>query len=511
MSQIHLDSGTPRSAGHAVACAFVAALGIRFALAWATPVINSDGPMYLAQAGSIMVGDFAGAIVDHSYAPGAAALIALVARCGVPLGAAGYVVSVLAGGLAVFPLYALSRAAFAPRTATAVVFLYAFLPVPARLSASVLSTGLFTFVSCLALALAAQLHARPHPRTALLAGATVAFAYAVRADGVVLMPFALASALLARGLRNGARLLLGVLVAAPLTMAASAYARYAHSGDGWTVTNKLGGELAARFVDLLAIPSGRVFGLFWEDLSEGIFLPFLPFLVTGLLVRKQAGGAGLRRVGLVLIAVWAAGLLKYTDATGIMSKRYVAPLAVLLLPWSAHGLLAVAAAIARAARGGGRTTALASAVAVWLLCASCVPKLLRVHDGSRLVEKTAGLWLRENAPPGRPLLCGGSYIPFYAERPAVPPWIARLPIDRAFYELRRRGVEFVVCDRGLGDFAPAFIRVLEERRTPRVMSFSREESGTVDVYRLPRRASPDRRATRASPRRALPTRAWNDR
>lgn len=500
LDQPPLETEDPRTAGRTVACAFLAALGVRIALAWATPVINSDGPIYLAQARSILAGDLAAAVVDHSYAPGTAALIALVARCGVPLGAAGYAVSVLAGALAVFPLWALARAAFSPRTAVAAVLLYAFLPVPARLSASVLTTGLFTFVFCLVLALAVQLHARPRVHTALLTGCAAAFAYAVRADGLVLAPAAFAAASFARDRRPAGRVFLALLVAAPTAAAAWAYARFGHTSEGFTFTNKLGGDGVWRFFDLPSLPSRYLLGLFWEDLAESVFVPFLPFLAAGLLVRARSGDAVVRRALLVVLVIWSVGLLKYTDASGIMSKRYVAPLAVLLLPWTAHGVLAAVAAVARAARGGEGATAVASAVAVCLLCLGCVPKLVRTSGTSRRVEKTAGLWVRGLVPPGQPILCGGTYVSFYAETPTAPKWIARLPVERAFAELRRRGVSLIVRDRGLEDYAPGFIRALEKRQLPELARFRGERSDDVVVYRLPAPGPSAHRSARAPDR-----------
>jgi len=482
--QAPLESEHHRSAGYAVACAFLAALGIRAALAWSTPVINTDGPIYLAQAQAIMRGDFGAAVVDHNYAPGTALLVALAARCGLSLDVAGYLVSVLAGALVVFPLYALSRAAFAPWTAIAAVFLYAFLPVPARLSASVLTTGLFLFVSILGLALAAQLNAQPRARTALLAGAVAAFAYLVRADGLVLLPFAIAAAALAQDRRVAARLLLTVLVLVPSVVAVWAYGRYAHSDQGVAFTNKLRVEAVGRFLSVLSFPPARVFGLFWEDLAEAVFVLFLPFLAAGLLLRDRRGDGRLRRAWLIVLLVWSAGLLKYTDATGVMSKRYTAPLAVLLLPWVAIGAIGAARGVARVARTGKRGSAWAPAVIVGLLCLACVPKLLKTPGSDRLVERIAGLWVRDVAPAGKPILCGGTRVAFYAERPMAPRYLATLPIHRALMALRRRGVEYVVCDEGLGEYAPAFVRALQARRLPMVKRFSLAGMREVEVYRL---------------------------
>lgn len=479
-----LEGKRPPSDRVLVACAFLAALTVRALIAWATPVINSDGPIYLAQAEAIMAGDFAKAVVDHSYAPGTAMLVALVTLCGIPLGAAGYVVSVLAGALAVFPLHVLSRAAFPRRTAIAAVFLYAFLPNPSRLSGSVLTTGLFLFVSCLGLALAAQVHTRPHVRTALLTGIIAAFAYMVRADGLVLLPFAAAAAALARDRRTATRIALAVLVLAPTVAAAWAYSRYAHTGEGVSFTNKFRIGHGERFLSLLSFPPAQVFSLFWEDLTEDIFALFLPFLVAGLLVRAQGGDARIRRALLVAVVVWAAGLLKYTDATGVMSKRYAAPLAVLLLPWTAHGLLAAAGAITRVARAGERATGWAPAVAVGLLCLACLPKLLRIPEGHRVVERMAGLWLRDVSPAGRPILCGGTRVGYYAGRRVAPRGLTHLPIDRALWELRRRGVEYIVNDPGLEDYAPAFVRAVRLSGLPLAGRFTLEGASPVEVYRL---------------------------
>ncbi|MEK7866262.1 MAG: glycosyltransferase family 39 protein [Planctomycetota bacterium] len=469
---------SPSSRTHvAVFWAFVAALGVRLGIAILAPVINSDGPLYLTQAETLLRGDFSRALFDHNYAPATGALISVALFLGLPPELAGRLVCVLAGALAVFPLHALARRAFSAPVAAAGVFLYAFAPVPAHLSAAVLTTGPFLFVSLLALGLSAQLRETPRAWTALLAGTAVAIAYATRADGLVLLPFAVAAGLFARGRGRGARVLLALLAVAPAVAAAAIYVRM----GGASITHKLDATEWERFL-ALALPSRYVLGLMWEDLGEAIFLPLVPFAVLGLAARAKGGDRVLRIACLVLVAVWAVVLMRYAWATGAMSKRYTTPLAVLLLPWAAAGLMHAAEWCAARMAVGARGKAWACALAVWIACVACVPKLLRTHDGDRLVEKAAGLFLKDQPGPRSAVLCGSTCVPFYSGLPPAPIVLATYPPDRAFSELRRRGVTYVVKDRGLEALAPEFVKALQ---APRVTPLGRiTVSGSDDVLEV---------------------------
>lgn len=467
--------------------AFVAALGNRFAVAFLSPVINSDGPLYLTQAEALLRGEFARTLLHHNYAPVTSALISLALYVGLPPEAAGRLVCSLTGALAVFPLHALARRAFSALVAAAAVFLYAFAPVPAHLSASVLTTGPFVFVSLLAVALLAQLREAPRPRTALLAGTAVAIAWATRADGLILLPLACATGLAARRGGWAARFGFALLALAPCAVAVAAYASFGAGQETGPLTRKLDSVQWARFLDP-DLPTPYVVGLLWEDLGEALFLPLVPFLVVGLLVRPREGDRVVRCACLALVVAWIVVLSQYAMTTGAMSKRHTTPLAVAMLPWVAAGLLASARWVAGRIAAGDRAKAWACAVTVLVACGACVPKLLKQGGGARMAEKAAGLWLRDHADRRAPVLCGGTRVPFYAGLPQAPTSLARHPPNRAFGELRRRGIEYIVKDRGLEAFAPEFVR---ELRPPRVTPMGRIQvdgsEKVIEVFRLPQR------------------------
>lgn len=450
-----VDRSQERPAGAlALAAACCTAFVVRCVLAGRSEMINTDGPIYLAQANSLLHGDLQAALRGSFYAPGTAAGIALFARLGLPLETAGYVFMAFCGALAVLPLHAIARRAFGRNASVAAVWLYAFLPMAARLGAQIYSTTPFLLFAVTSVALAVSLIERPSWLAALGCGLAGAVAYATRVDGLLLLPFGAAAALLARA-SLGRRLALAGAVVLPTVLAVVAYASCAGTEPGVWFTKKFSQDNWSRFC-ALTLPPASLLRLIWEDLAEALFVPFVPFAAAGLLLPRDAKGRRGRVLLAVLCLVWLACLLKLCATTGQSSKRYTTPIATLLLPWVAVGLLALGRGVARLLRGGDRARAWASIAVVALACVGCVPKLLKVHEGNRIVERLAGEFLRRLPEPRGPILCGSTCVPYYAEVTSVPAWWAKLSRAQVFHSMRIEGVKYVVLDRGIQDLAPAF-------------------------------------------------------
>ncbi len=445
-------AGLPRG----VWAAFGLAMALRTVLALRTEVINTDGPMYIGLARVFLDEGVLRGIERSGFAPVYTGLIALGGALGLPLHVSAYGVTCLLGSLVVFPLYALARAAFDARVALLTVCLYAFLPVPARLSASLYTTAPFLFLTLSSLALSARLARAPSATCALAAGFTAALAYATRPDGLLLLPFVLAGAAVASGWRPRGRVALAVLALLPVIALVVALQQAAGTPEASPLTRKLSRAGWERFLDVL-VPTTYVLKNVWEDVAESIFVPFIPFATIGFLAWAPRAGRMLRAAALALCVLWVFSFFKYAGTTGGMSKRYAAPLAVVLLPWTVQGLLLLAAGVTWATR---RAAAQTPTVVVVLACAACVPKLMRTHEGDRIVEKAAGEYLRTLPEPRGPILCGSTCVPYYAEVDTRSLRIALLPPARVFPRLRREGVRYVVRDRGLVGFAPEFARSL---------------------------------------------------
>ncbi len=436
--------------------AFGLAMAVRTVLALRTEVINTDGPMYIGFARVFLEEGVLRGIERAGFAPVYTGLIALGGALGLPLPVSAYGVTCLLGALVVFPVYYLARAAFDARVALVTAFLYAFLPVPARLSAALYTTAPFLFLALSTLALAARLARKPSATSALAAGFTVALAYATRPDGLLLVPFVLAGAAAARTWRPRGRVLLALLAMLPAVVLVIALQQAAGTPEASPLTRKLSREGWERFLEVL-VPTQYVLKNVWEDVAESMFVPFVPFAAIGFLASAPRAGRMLRVAGIVLCLLWVLSFFKYAGTTGGMSKRYPTPMVVVLLPWTVQGLLLFAAGVTRAT---GLVPARAAAVVAVLACAACVPKLLKTHEGDRIVEKAAGEFLRTLPEPRGPILCGSTCIPYYAEVDTRSVRLARLPLPKLFPRLRREGVRYVVRDRGLIDYAPEFARSL---------------------------------------------------
>ena len=432
----------------------LAALLIRIGIAVRTEVINTDGPLYLVQAKAILDGDFRAALKGSSSAPGTAAGIALLARCGLPLEAAGWGLSALAAALVVFPLHAIARRGFGPSVALATVLIYVVAPVPARLGAQIYSTSLFLLLVVTAVAFALSVLHRAAVSSALLCGTAIALSYATRVDGLVVLPLAFLACLRAPATTRR-RLLLAGAVALPTLLAVAGYSLFVASEHGVWITKKFTPEEWSHYLTL-ALPSRYALSGIWEDLTETLFVPFVPLALAAVFVRPAPEGRKTRVAVLLLCLVWAACLVRLCQSTGAMSKRYTTPMVVLLLPWVACGLLAVARALARLVRRAEPCPRWITATFVVLACAACVPKLLRLHEGDAILEKLTGEYLRRLDDRGEAILCGSTRVPYYAGTSSVPVRWARLEPRQVYRALRVTNVKYVVRDRGLIDFAPEF-------------------------------------------------------
>lgn len=474
---IDRDPGFPRAAW----ASFAVALCVRVILVLRTEVINSDGPVYLQMARTFLTKGVLRGFENAGLGPVYAALIALGGSLGLPLDVSAYGVTCLLGSLVVFPLYALARAAFDARVALLTVLLYAFSPVPARLSSSIFTTAPFMFLAISALALEVRMARRPSATLALAAGFLVAVSYATRPDGLLLVPFLLAGAAAARDWRPRRRVLLALLALLPVIALYLALQQTAGSAAGSPLTSKLSRAEWEKFLDVL-LPTRYVLGQVWQDVAESMFVPFIPFAALGLLASAPRAGRRLRAAGLLLCLLWVFSFCKWAGTTGSLSKRYAAPMAVVLLPWTVQGLLLLAAGVTRAS---GMAPARAVATVAVLACAACVPKLLKTHEGERLVEKAAGEYLRTLPEPRGPILCGSTCIPYYADVEVRAARIALLPREQAFARLRRERVRYVVRDRGLAGLAPEFTQslgppdatLIRQVRVPGCES-------VVDIFRL---------------------------
>ncbi len=181
---------TQRSALRIALLVLLAAAHRIIIVAW-TPVIAADGAFYLQAAKDFAAGNIELALEHSRLHPLHMILTATLRELLGSFEAAGYTVSILAGSLAVIPLFALVRMVWNERVAVATSILYALHPTFSLEGSEVLNTGLYqsllvTSVTCIVMALADR-NWLCYP----VAGLLGALAYLTRPEGVILGPMAL--------------------------------------------------------------------------------------------------------------------------------------------------------------------------------------------------------------------------------------------------------------------------------------------------------------------------------
>ena len=447
---------TIHPAGSAALLALLA-VGHRAMIAAWTTSLSTDSAYYLWTAEAFAKGEVDRALRAfsgfHPLYP------VLTAVFGIPLGdleRGGYLVSVLAGGLGVVPLYFLVRELWNARIARWTGLLYAFHPPLSLESADVMTTGLFLglFLAALTLWILA-LRGAPWPYYPL-GGVVAALTYLVRAEGIAL-PAALAAGAAAAAWRGRAgtrgRLAGGVLTAAVAwILIAGPYLIWLHGAHGrWTLTARSSAtRLWANLHKQIPPPPPATgsaaptpanpdpatllkpaetsadpvlardpfFQLATKKILQAVYWPILPLMALGFIFNRSLGGRkGTLVVALILVAVLSGPTLLAFALSRYYrpSHRYFLPGVTLLLPWAAAGAVVLYDALSRVASTArpGRLvvvrTVFFAAILVPLLY-----KTVRPHRREETSFREAGAWLRpREMPEPRRLLSTSVKIAWY--------------------------------------------------------------------------------------------------
>lgn len=430
------------------------ALGHRALLALLTTTLSADSALYLRSAELYAQGKFGDALLAYGgLHPLYPLLISWFGRLVGDFVAGGYVVSVVAGSLAVIPLHSVVRTLTSPRLALWAGLLYALHPELAMESSEVMTTGLFLLFFLGAISLFVLALRSNSPRSLVGSGVSVALAFMTRPEGVLLLPaFAVGLGIeLVRRRRRGEpgarRLLAGVGIgAAAALLICLPYALGLRVRTGaWSMTPRATASfLWGRVVSSLRGDKGerpstpeasfrkasplRALG----KVNRALYPYALPFLAVGLAL-------GRRRVGRwsELWLLWGSAFL--TAAPALLayllsahfrpSHRYFLPATALMLPWMAAGLTAVYDGLARTRRGPRWGAALLGCFALVLLVRSV--RWRRPEERSFL---EAGRWLRAQPGEGpRRIVSSSDKISYYGgcDHLPLPPYVSEERRERA--------------------------------------------------------------------------------
>jgi 4-amino-4-deoxy-L-arabinose transferase-like glycosyltransferase len=426
-------------------------------------VLFTDGPRFIHLARVIAQGDWERAL-EHPFHPLYPALMAALQPLAGTWERAGAYVGIVAGTAAVAAAYALLRPGFGRIGARIGALLLAVHPRAIEYSGDVQSEALYLALWLGALASLWRALERRSPRAALGTGLLAGLAYLTRPEGAGVL---LVGALLAGfewlrsrwSLRQTALWGTALGLGAALAMAPYvAYQSARHGGlvltqkksigtlvgvpaldtaGGDPIEEELPGEqwIAARAAlsgstsGPAPFPTenarvgppgpGRALLELAQRLLSSARYELALLCVLGLLAARGRPGfrAGFFGVsaGLYLVVLW--GLLV---STGYVSHRHVLPVSLLGLGYGALGVPALGALLLAPlrARGSPRpSAALATGVALALVCASGLVQGARPGRVNALADRRAGEWLRERVPPGHSVASVKRRVAFYAGAP----------------------------------------------------------------------------------------------
>lgn len=406
------------------------AIAVRAAASLTVAVIQSDGARDLRIAEMIEAGRFTEALlVGIPPPPPLHPLLTVLLH--VPIGnllVAGVAVSVVLGGLAVLPLYAMARRTWDDRVATVAGALYALLPAVVDFQIEPITEGTFMFLFFAAMAVGwSALEDRSWERTVAAAGCA-ALAWLTRTEGIYLLPLFLAAALL----RFSRFSFVAVAIfAATWLVLAYPYLSFIHAQTGrWQASLS---PIPGMILDVLSgtRPTGGATERYEEyrvvrehgiilggavhlgtNFGKVLFYVLPPFLLLGLLRPKPAEG---RKPLFVLQLLAAFGYLVPIGLSFIastpFSHRFLITPAALLLP-------VIAVGIVRTADWTRRPQALP--ILAGVLCIAMAVRDFRPRRSDKVGTKEAGIAIRNAIGPGKRIYSTYSQVEFYARSAYAP-------------------------------------------------------------------------------------------
>jgi len=438
------------------------AAGVRIYLFAFTYVISRDGVVYLALAGYFKEGNL-GKGLSHDFHPLYSLVIAALSYLIPGSALAGQVVSLVSGSLLVVPIYLLGKDLFGQRAGFLTGIIVAFHPYLARVSADVLSEGLYVFLFAGAVCAAWKSLKTRSLVGLFLTGILGALAYLTRPEGigvVIVAGFWIFMIQRPSPVQRRDLAALGLLVFGFLIFA-SPYLVYLKKDTGhWILTRKksikglVGIEKSSGLPVDRGGPSWPGLGLQQKsaksreargDFGRGseffsshtwsgdikVFLElslkfvgtYHPLLIVFLMITfintkklnvPDKGNWFLLSFYLLYVPVLYLLLLN----AGYVSRRHWLPLVALGLFWAALGMERARDFVQQRLERSGRWPIPSSqGLLIAILAVTLVvllPKTLKPQRRDKIWIRRAGTWIAQNAPPRSRVMSSDPRVAFYA-------------------------------------------------------------------------------------------------
>ncbi len=481
------------------------ALLLRLPLLLYPEVIHNDGIEYIRHAKLILTGDWTGGKAPPFYP----ALIAFAHLVVPDWEMAGILVSFIFGFLLVLPVFCLGKEIFNKEVGILSGLMVAVHPYLTSYSGSVLTDSTYYFLVAMIVLAGWYAFERGQTRGVILFSLLTSLAYLTRPEGIgFLMVFCLWILMVnpPDGKRGWTRRLGIVLLAlfSFLILSGPYLAQIRKETGRWGITKKFAivmdsssqgegaqsieGFTQRKEIDLLSLVKNPLIVLrrigfgFFKSLYvfQQAYNPLLFFFALLALFFIKGIPFSLKKnlylfayffffLGLVLPFLWIA-------------RRYTSYMIPVAIPWAAFGFIHGTRWLSERLKEGVLKKKMTILFTLVLLLGLYIQGWPTQNRNFRMIQKEAGLWMRDHLPKGQKMMSKMGQESFYAEQA----WV-RMPeksYEEILEEARTKGVRYLVVDEDIKKDSPGFLEKSKGRELKFLFELKKKDRSMIIFERV---------------------------
>jgi 4-amino-4-deoxy-L-arabinose transferase-like glycosyltransferase len=456
---------------------------LRLPLLFFPEVIHNDGTEYIRHAKLVLIGNWSGGKAPPFYP----ALIAFTHLFIPDAERGGILISIIFGTLIVLPVFCLGRSIFGEKVGILSALFAAVHPFLYMSSGSVLTESTYHFFLATSVLFGWKAFSEGRFYTILLFSLFTALAYLTKPEGMgfliifgVWVLFVNPSNERRRWIHRAGFILLVVL---GFLLFSSPYLAQIRKESGrWGISRKVGisiGSLSEeegppsiesmkrkKELSLLSFVRnplpvmGKIGGGFFESLYkfQQVYNPmlFLFALLGWIFILKKRGSYSLK--GNFYLLGYLIFFFGFVFPFFWVTRRYTSQMISISIPWAAFGFLGVMEWVDKRSAGKQRQVHLSSVLLILLLAVLFLQGRVIHPREHRLIQREAGLWMKDCLPRGIKVMSTMPQEAFYAGLE----WI-RMPqgsYEEILNSAHANGVRYLLIDEEIEKISPGFLEKL---------------------------------------------------